>query len=106
MKIITICGSMRFKNTMLEVYKELTNLGYIVLLPAFDCYKHNHEWYSGLHFEKINISDAIFVVDEEGYIGTHTQQEIDKAKERNIKIFYYSNDYKDDVRFWNEWYFL
>ena len=92
MKIITICGSYKFKAIMIEVYKQLTDFGYIVLFPAMGCTKHDKDWYLRLHYEKIAMSDAIFVVDVNNYIGESTKAEIDKAIECSKKIIYYSDN--------------
>lgn len=92
MKIITICGSYKFKATMIEVYKQLTELGFIVLFPAMECTKHDKDWYLRLHFKKIAMSDAIFVVDVDKYVGESTKAEIGKAIEYSKKVIYYSNN--------------
>lgn len=89
-EIITICGSYRFTKRMIEVQKNLTELGFIVLMPAINCDIHNKEWYLDLHYDKIAMSDYIFVVDIGGYIGEHTTLEIKKARELNKGIIYYS----------------
>ena len=41
-----------------------------------------------LHLDKILISDEIYVVNKDGYIGDITQKEIDFAKEHNKVINY------------------
>ena len=41
-----------------------------------------------MHKEKINLSDAIFVVNVDGYIGESTKSEIEYAKEHNKEIIY------------------
>ncbi len=92
MKIITICGSYKFKSTMIEVYRQLTDLGFIVLFPAMGCAGHDKKWYLRLHFEKIAISDAIFVVDVNKYVGESTRIEIDKAIELQKLVIYYSRN--------------
>ena len=40
-----------------------------------------------LHYKKIDISDAIYVVNVDGYIGTSTKKEIEYAKSLNKEIF-------------------
>lgn len=92
MKIITICGSYKFESTMIEVYKQLTELGYIVLFPAMRCTEHHKEWYLELHFKKIAMSDAIFVVDVDRYVGESTRAEINKAIENQKQVIYYSDN--------------
>lgn len=87
---ITICGSYKFTATMFDMYKFLTDMGHMVFLPAIGCNVHDKNWYLNLHFKKIAASDAIFVVDVNGYIGESTRSEIAKAIEYKKKIFYYS----------------
>ena len=90
--IITICGSCKFRKFMIEAYKKLSNLGHIVLLPAIGCAAHDETWYLNLHFKKIEMSDAIFVVDVNGYVGESTISEINKAMECGKIIYRYSNE--------------
>ncbi len=44
-----------------------------------------------MHKEKIKISDAILVVNVDGYIGNSTQSEIEYAKSLNKEIIYYTD---------------
>ena len=92
MKIITICGSYKYKSKMISVYKQLTDLGYIVLFPAMGCEGHDKKWYLELHTEKIAMSDAIFVVDVDCYVGESTRYEISKAEEFGKETIFYSNN--------------
>ena len=89
--IITICGSYKFKEKMFDVYKQLTEIGHMVFLPAIDCDKHDKEWYMDLHYKKIAKSDAIYVVDVDGYVGMSTNMEMYCAKVNKKEIFRYSN---------------
>ena len=41
------------------------------------------------HLKRIEISDAIFVCNINGYIGESTKKEIEYAKELNKEIMYY-----------------
>jgi len=43
------------------------------------------------HMKKISISDAIFVVNKDGYIGKAVMAEIKYAKEQNKEIIYLEN---------------
>ncbi len=92
MKIVTICGSYKYKSEMISVYQQLTDLGYIVLFPAMGCKTHNKKWYLELHTKKIAMSDAIFVVDVNHYFGESTIYEISKAEEFGKEIIFYSNN--------------
>ncbi len=91
MKVVTICGSMKFKDKMMEVAKELEIKNkYVVIQCVYSNDKFNEEEQSllaNLHYKKIDISDAIYVVNVDGYIGTSTKKEIEYAKSLNKEIF-------------------
>lgn len=87
-EIITICTSYKFSNEAIECYKKLTDMGYIVLFPAMGCSEHDKKWYMNMHFEKIKMSDAIFVVNVGGYIGESVREEIACARRNGIKAMY------------------
>lgn len=93
-KIITICGSLKFKNKMMEMAIKLELEGNVVLTPIYpitDDNVYNKKeiiMLEKMHKEKINLSDAIFVVNVDGYIGESTKSEIEYAKEHNKEIIY------------------
>ena len=93
--VITICGSTRFKDEIMSVAHDLTLQGHIVLAPCV--FHHNDEEeltteekirLDNLHKQKINMSDAIFVVNVNEYIGESTYGEIDWAQKMNKQIFF------------------
>lgn len=93
--IVTLCGSTRFKEQYLEVQKELTLQGHIVLSVGLFGHADNIELtqeqkirLDNLHKEKINMSDAIYVINPGGYIGESTYSEIDWANRMNKKIYF------------------
>lgn len=88
--IITICGSYRYEILMRQAYKELSEDGHIVLCPAGKDVNMDIDARHELHDTKIRMSDAIYVVDYDGYYGGDTKREIDYAKSLNKKIMYYS----------------
>lgn len=93
-KIITICGSLKFKNKMMEIAIKLELEGNVVLTPIYPITDNNVYnkkeiiMLGKMHKEKINLSDAIFVVNVDGYIGESTKSEIEHAKEHNKEIIY------------------
>ena len=91
MKVVTICGSMKFKDKMMEVAKDLEIKNkYVVIQCVYSNDKFNEEeqvLLADLHYKKIDISDAIYVVNVDGYIGTSTKKEIEYAKSLNKEIF-------------------
>ena len=93
--IITLCGSTRFKSVFLEVAKRLTLAGHIILMPAV--FHHSDEMeltmeqkiqLDNLHKQKINMSDAIYVINLNGYIGESTYGEIDWANRMGKAIYF------------------
>ena len=93
--IITLCGSTKFKDEFLEVQKQLTLQGHIVLSVGLFAHADNIELsreekvcLDNLHKEKINMSDAIFVINKDGYIGESTYSEIDWANRMKKQIYF------------------
>ena len=86
-KVITLCGSTRFKDAFLETQKRLTLEGSIVIsVGLFGHSGDNEVWIEGtkemlddMHRRKIDLSDEIFVINVGGYIGTSTRSEIEYA---------------------------
>ena len=97
MKIITICGSLKFQKEMMITAQKLALQGYCVLTPVYpviDDIKITDEKLKLLkdeHFKKIELSDAIVVINKDNYIGDSTKLEIDFAKNLNIEILYYND---------------
>lgn len=98
MKVITICGSYKFKKEMVLAAEKLTLEGNCVLMPN-ELSRSSKDDYSKeealiidkMHKEKIKLSDAIFVVNVDGYIGSSTKSEIEYAKNLNKEIMYYTD---------------
>ena len=98
-EIITLCGSTRFKKEFLEVQKNLSLEGKIII--SFSMFGHadnepitekQKKALDQLHFRKIDLSDTIYVIDVEGYIGESTRNEVDYAAKNGKKIRYYSHE--------------
>lgn len=102
-KIITLCGSTKFKDEFMQVQKDLTLKGNIVIsVGLFDhsgdsevwenmdegTYTKTKEMLDDMHKRKIDLSDEIFVINVGGYIGASTKTEIEYAKETGKKINY------------------
>ena len=93
-KVITICGSMRFSKDIMRIATELeTEKGFCVIQPVYnvddkvfnECEMQN---IVDSHYKKIDISDAVFVVNVGGYIGKSVAEEIEYAKSLNKEILY------------------
>jgi hypothetical protein len=97
MKIITICGSLKFIEEMKYYAEKLElegNCVLSVLYPTKDKENYTPEEIQFLqmgHYKKIDISDAIFVVNINGYIGEAVKAEIEYAKIKNKEIIYCDN---------------
>ena len=95
MKVVTICGSMRYDDQMKKIARELeTQKGYCVLQPVYndqrktDSFAELENIYAS-HNKKIELADAIYVVNINGYIGEATKNEIAFAKSNNKEIIYH-----------------
>lgn len=95
MKVVTICGSMKFAEQMQKIAWELeTKKGYCVLQPVYHD-KKKTESFSELetlflnHNKRIEIADAIYVVNINGYIGETTKNGIAFAKSNGKEVLYH-----------------
>jgi len=99
MKIITICGSLKFMEEMKYYAEKLeleNNCVLTVIYPtkSKECYTAEElNFLQKAHYKKIDISDAIFVVNKNGYIGEAVSEEIKYAKRKNKEIIYLENNY-------------
>ena len=91
-KVITLCGSTRFKDDFERVNKELTLSGNIVI--SVGCFGHAGDVFTedqkimldDIHKRKIDMADAIYVINKGGYIGESTKSEIKYALEHNKPV--------------------
>lgn len=98
-KVITLCGSTKFKDEFIEVQKKLTLAGNIVISVGLFGHSGDVEaWSEGtkemlddMHKRKIDMADEIFVINVGGYIGNSTKSEIEYAKSKGLPIRYYDN---------------
>ena len=94
MKVVTLCGSMRFARQMQEIALELeVKQGYCVLAPVGEKLvqpsEKELEKLAQAHFKKIDMSDAVYIVNIGGYIGESVSREVCYAKEHNKEIIYH-----------------
>lgn len=90
-KVITLCGSTRFKDEFIRAQKLLTLEGNIVIsVGLFGHGGDNEIWedmdegtltktkemLDDMHKRKIDMADEIFVINVGGYIGSSTRSEI------------------------------
>lgn len=94
-KVITLCGSTRFKEQFLEVQKRLTLEGNIVISVGLFGHSGDAEvWTPGtkemlddMH-RKIDMADAIYVINVGGYIGESTRREIEYARSQGKEVLF------------------
>lgn len=89
-KVVTLCGSSRFKSKIIEVGEKLALSGVAVLSLSLFGHADNKfgsvitpsikESLDYAHMKKIMMSDSIFVINVGGYIGESTKREIEFAK--------------------------
>lgn len=91
----TICGSMKFAEEMKKIAYQLEiEQGYNILQCVYveDITKLSEDNIKRLeqaHYKKIDISDGIYVVNPNGYIGESVKKEIEYAKKHNKKVLYH-----------------
>ena len=94
--VITLCGSTRFKDDFLEAQKRLTLEGNIVISVGLFGHSGDEEvWTPGtkemldnMHKRKIDMADAIYVINVGGYIGESTRSEIEYATKQGKTVMY------------------
>ncbi len=95
-KVITLCGSTRFRDEFLKTQKRLTLEGNIVISVGLFGHSGDDEvWQEGtkkmlddMHKRKIDMADEIFVINVGGYIGDSTRSEIEYAQSTGKKVSY------------------
>ena len=96
MKIITLCGSLRFQECMMRTAEKMALLGNCVLTPIYPTSENPERTKEQLaklkeeHFKRIELSDAILVVNVNNYIGDSTSLEIEYAKKLEKEVIYYT----------------
>lgn len=99
-KVITLCGSTRFKDQFILANRDLTLKGNIVISVGLfgKTDMPDYDWTTGatdlkrmldeLHLRKIDLADEIFVINPNGYIGESTRNEIKYAMETGKPVNY------------------
>lgn len=98
-KIITVCGSLKFVKEIIEITEKLELQGNRMLVPIYNSSKASKDDFTEeealmldkMHKERIKLSDAILVVNVNDYIGSSTKSEIEFAKSLNKEIIYYTD---------------
>ena len=102
-KVVTLCGSTKFKEQFMQAQKDLTLKGNIVISVGLFGHSGDSEVWENMdertltktkemlddmHKRKIDMADEIFVINVNGYIGESTRSEIEYAKKHGKKINY------------------
>lgn len=102
-KVITLCGSTRFKDAFMEAQKRLTLDGNIVISVGLFGHSGDSEVWENMdegtltatkamrddmHKRKIDMADEIFVINVGGYIGESTRSEIKYAEAQGKQVNY------------------
>lgn len=94
-KIITMCGSLKFIKEIIYHTERLELEGNCVLSIIYptkddkdDYTEYEHQLLDKLHKQKIDMCDAMFVVNVGGYIGNSTRSEIDYGISCRKEIMY------------------
>ena len=100
-KVITLCGSTRFRDAFLEAQKRLTLEGNIVISVGLFGHAGDTEVWENMdegtltktkemlddmHKRKIDMADEIYVINVGGYIGESTRSEIEYARKTGKKV--------------------
>ena len=102
-RVITLCGSTRFREAFLETQKRLTLQGNIVISVGLFGHAGDREVWENMeegtrtktkemlddmHLRKIDMADAVYVINVNGYIGESTRAEIAYAKNTGKPVYY------------------
>lgn len=97
-KVITLCGSTKFKDEFIKASRDLTIKGNIVISVGLFGHadgdyntiidEKSKEMLDDMHKRKIDMADEIFVINANGYIGESTRSEIEYALETGKIVRY------------------
>ena len=96
MKTVTLCGSMRFAREMQRIAFDLeVRHGFNVLQCVYDpadvvLTDAMLAALSDAHLRKIELSDAVYVVDIGGYTGTSVRREVEYALALGKQVLYHT----------------
>ena len=109
-KVITLCGSTKFKDEFLREQKRLSLEGNIVISVGLFGHSGDEEVWENMdegtltktkemlddmHKRKIDMADEIYVINVGDYIGDSTKSEIAYAKAHGIKVNYLESHKED-----------
>ncbi len=101
--VIALCGSTRFKEQFMEAQKRLTLEGNIVISVGLFGHSGDQEVWENMdegaltktkemlddmHKRKIDMADAIYLINVGGYVGSSTKSEIEYAISHGKEVRY------------------
>ena len=108
---LTVCGSAKFRELKEKYQAYYTIKKNLVFAPvnyllikdeveiSDEVTDRNAELLAMMHDKKMDLSEGIIVVCPNGYIGSHTNREINYAKENNKRVLYTDiSDLPEDER--------
>lgn len=96
MKIVTICGSMKFENEMkkvafiLETKHDMSVLQCVYNEDRSELGEDEIAALNSAHLKKIELADAVYVVDLHGYIGEQVKKEIAFARKLGKEVIFHT----------------
>ncbi|WP_439936925.1 hypothetical protein ACS3YM_13390 [Nocardia sp. N13] len=93
LRVITLCGSMRFRAELERLETELTLAGHVVLSPVVlapgtDLTEEQRARLGRVHLQKVSMADEVLVVNVGDYVGESTRREIAHARSRGVAVGY------------------
>lgn len=108
-KVITLCGSSMFEKLAKKEQLRLTMEGNLVLGFTHQEYDWGHKLFrpgsaqmmDDMHLRKIDMSDAIYVINKVGYLEDSTKAEIEYARKHGKEVLFYDeNVYSQEDQYW------
>lgn len=108
-KVITLCGSSMFEELAKKEQLRLTMEGNLVLGFTHQEYDWGHKLFrpgsaqmmDDMHLRKIDMSDAIYVINKVGYLEDSTKAEIEYARKHGKEVLFYDeNVYSQEDQYW------
>ncbi len=93
-KVICMCGSLKYTPELMIETEKLTLQGYNVISVIYETRDRNSysddeiKLFIELHHQKIDLAEAVFVVNFNGHIGDGTKSDINYAKQTGKEIMY------------------
>jgi hypothetical protein len=91
--VITLCGSMRFREEFERLDAELSLAGHVVLTPTAlapskELNADERARLGRIHLQKVAMADEVLIVNVGDYVGESTRREIDHARSCGVAVSY------------------